>query len=65
MRRIESRLKKLASAFLVVLVLPAIAAAQGGATGAISGSVQDISGAVIAGAEVQIITRTREGSPVD
>lgn len=51
------RLKKFASAFLVVLVLAAIAAAQGGTTGAISGIVQDISGAVVAGAEIQIINQ--------
>lgn len=52
-----SRLKTLASVILVVLVLTAIAVAQGGATGAISGTVQDVSGAVIAGAEVQIINQ--------
>jgi hypothetical protein len=52
-----SRLKSLASLILVVLATAAIAAAQGGATGAISGMVQDVSGAVVAGAEVQIINQ--------
>ena len=52
-----SRLKTLASVILVVLVLTAIAAAQGGATGAISGAVQDITGAEVAGAQVQIINQ--------
>jgi len=51
-----SNLKLLASLILVVLAA-AIAAAQGGATGAISGTVQDVSGAVVAGAEVQIINQ--------
>ncbi|HYU46178.1 MAG TPA: carboxypeptidase-like regulatory domain-containing protein, partial [Terriglobales bacterium] len=51
-----SRLKSLAGLILVVLAA-AIAAAQGGATGAISGTVQDVSGAVVAGAEVQIINQ--------
>ncbi len=41
----------------VVLAAAAIAAAQGGATGAISGTAQDISGAALVGAEVQIINQ--------
>jgi len=40
-----------------VLLLAGLAAAQGGATGAISGTVQDVSGAVVAGAQVQIINQ--------
>ena len=50
-------LKWLARFILVVLGTAGIAAAQGGATGAISGTVQDVSGAVVAGAEVQIINQ--------
>ncbi|MBI3644675.1 MAG: TonB-dependent receptor [Acidobacteriales bacterium] len=42
---------------LIVVVLATLAAAQGGATGAISGTVQDITGAVVAGAQVQIINQ--------
>ena len=52
-----SRLKSLAVLILITLALAALAAAQGGATGAISGIVQDASGAVIAGAQVQIINQ--------
>ena len=52
-----SRLKSLAAFTAVVFVLAAMAAAQGGATGAISGTVQDVSGAVVAGAQVQIINQ--------
>src|SRR6266576_5636828 len=44
-------------AFAVVLALATLAAAQGGATGAISGTVTDVSGAIIAGAQVQIINQ--------
>ena len=51
------RLKWLAGLILVVLATVPIGAAQGGATGAISGTVQDVSGAVVAGAEVQIINQ--------
>jgi hypothetical protein len=50
-------LKSLAALTLVVLALSALAAAQGGATGAISGTVQDVTGAVVAGAQVQIINQ--------
>src|SRR2546426_2707223 len=42
---------------LVGLLLVGQALAQGGATGAITGTVQDPSGAVIAGAEVRIVNR--------
>ncbi len=48
---------RVARLVLVLLVAAGIAAAQGGATGAISGTAQDISGAVLAGAEVQIINQ--------
>src|SRR3979490_423660 len=40
-----------------MLALTALAAAQGGATGAISGTVNDVSGAAVAGAQVQIINQ--------
>ncbi len=52
-----SNLKSFTAFTLVVLALAAMAAAQGGATGAISGNVQDITGAVVAGAQVQIINQ--------
>ncbi|MGZ4835372.1 MAG: outer membrane beta-barrel protein [Terriglobales bacterium] len=52
-----SRLKSLTALTLVVLALAALATAQGGATGAISGDVQDITGAEVAGAQVQIINQ--------
>ncbi|MFY9558959.1 MAG: carboxypeptidase-like regulatory domain-containing protein [Terriglobales bacterium] len=52
-----SRLKALTALALTVLALTALAAAQGGATGAISGTVQDVTGAVVAGAQVQIINQ--------
>src|SRR2546428_14184564 len=42
---------------LVGLLLVGQALAQGGATGAITGTVQDPSGAVIAGAEVRIVNQ--------
>ncbi len=45
---------KLLCVFLLGVGLTCQAFAQGGATGAISGTVQDPSGAVVAGAEVQI-----------
>jgi hypothetical protein len=51
-----SNLKSL-TVFVAVLALGALAAAQGGATGAISGNVQDVSGAIVAGAQVQIINQ--------
>jgi hypothetical protein len=41
----------------IVLALAVLATAQGGATGAISGTVQDITGAAVAGAQVQIINQ--------
>src|ERR1700716_758314 len=40
-----------------MLALTALAVAQGGATGAISGTVNDVSGAAVAGAQVQIINQ--------
>jgi hypothetical protein len=47
--------------FLAVLtglvVLTTVVWAQGGATGAISGTVQDVSGAVVANAQVAIINQ--------
>ncbi len=49
-----SAIRVLAILLLLSLTLSSIAFAQGGATGAISGSVQDSSGAVIAGAQVTI-----------
>jgi Carboxypeptidase regulatory-like domain len=52
-----SRLKSLAAFTLVVLLLATVAAAQGGATGAISGTVEDVTGAVVVGAQVQIINQ--------
>src|SRR5713101_2917084 len=52
-----SSLKSFTSCTLVVLALATLAAAQGGATGAISGSVTDVTGAVLAGAQVQIINQ--------
>jgi hypothetical protein len=51
-----SNLKSFA-AIAVVLVLATLAAAQGGATGAISGTVTDITGANVVGAQVQIINQ--------
>src|SRR5947208_11749330 len=44
---------------LAVLVLLGQMFAQGGATGAITGTVQDPSGAVVAGAEVRIVNQDR------
>src|SRR4051812_25856714 len=51
-----SNLKSFA-AIAVVLALATLAAAQGGATGAISGTVTDITGANVVGAQVQIINQ--------
>src|SRR6267378_7187310 len=42
---------------LAILALTGLAAAQGGATGAISGTVNDVTGAAVAGAQVQIINQ--------
>src|SRR6266852_5986679 len=52
-----SSLKSFTTGTLVVLALATLAAAQGGATGAISGTVTDVTGAVLAGAQVQIINQ--------
>ena len=54
MHRLESRLLWIG---LAGLLLVGQALAQGGATGAITGTVQDPSGAVIAGAEVRIVNQ--------
>ncbi len=51
-------MQKLSGALWIVLVIPMLiggALAQGGATGAIEGTVQDPSGAVVANAEVRIV----------
>src|ERR1700691_4438229 len=50
----SSLVAKLISLSFVISLLMVQALAQGGATGAISGTVQDPSGAVVAGAEVRI-----------
>jgi hypothetical protein len=52
-----SSLKSFTTCTLVVLALATLATAQGGATGAISGTVTDVTGAVLAGAQVQIINQ--------
>jgi len=52
-----SSLKSFSVFVPVVLALAALATAQGGATGAISGNVTDVTGAIIAGAQVQIINQ--------
>lgn len=49
-------LQKLFALGVFFLLLPTLTFGQGGATGAISGTVQDTSGAVIAGAKVRIIS---------
>jgi hypothetical protein len=46
----------LVSVFCVAAVVTALA--QGGATGAISGTIQDVSGAVLPGAEIRIVNQT-------
>src|SRR5437588_3930537 len=51
------------AAFLITLSAPRCAYGQGGATGAISGTVVDTSGGSVAGADVQIID-TRTETPV-
>src|SRR5712692_8920022 len=48
-----------AAAFCVGAALMAFA--QGGATGAISGTVQDVSGAVVPGAEIRIVNQATGG----
>ncbi|MBZ5664771.1 MAG: TonB-dependent receptor [Acidobacteriia bacterium] len=54
-------MRKLGASLVFVSVLLGLSViqvlAQGGATGAISGAVQDVSGAVVAGAQVQIINQ--------
>jgi hypothetical protein len=49
-----SDIRKLAVLLLLSLCLGSLAFAQGGATGAIGGVVQDASGAVIANAKVSV-----------
>jgi hypothetical protein len=53
----NSVLARVAVIFILGLSLFSEAFAQGGATGAISGTVQDVTGAVVAGAQVQIINQ--------
>ena len=53
----NSVLARVAVVFILGLLLFREAYAQGGATGAISGTVQDVTGAVVAGAQVQIINQ--------
>src|SRR5580658_7962679 len=53
-RRLVSIAQKLAVVFLLSLACGSLAFAQGGATGAISGVVQDPSGAVISNAKVSV-----------
>src|ERR1035437_5434669 len=54
-------MRELAASLVLVGVLLGVsviqALAQGGATGAISGTVQDATGAVVAGAQVQIVNQ--------
>jgi len=50
-------MRLLAALILLVVALAALAAAQGGVTGAISGTVTDVTGAVVAGAQIQIINQ--------
>ena len=45
------------TALAATIVATSLAWAQGGATGAISGTVQDVSGAVVANAQVQIVNQ--------
>jgi hypothetical protein len=45
---------------LFILALAASAVGQGGATGAISGTVTDVTGAILSGAQVQIINQDTE-----
>jgi len=52
-----SKLNSLAVLTGLTILLAALAWGQGGATGAISGTVQDVTGAVVAGAQVQIINQ--------
>jgi len=52
-----SSLKSLAAYTVIVLILAGLVLAQGGATGAISGTIQDVTGAVVAGAQVQIVNQ--------
>jgi hypothetical protein len=49
-----SRLSRIISATFVAFLLVSLAIAQSGATGAITGTVQDPSGAVVAGADIRI-----------
>lgn len=51
------RLGEFITGIVGVLLVAVSAMAQGGATGAISGTVEDVSGALIAGAQVQIVNQ--------
>jgi Carboxypeptidase regulatory-like domain len=53
-----SRAGKIAAAVLSCLLLSEMVFAQGGATGAINGTVQDSSGGVLAGARVDVISES-------
>jgi hypothetical protein len=53
-----SSVRKLALVVLLISWLPALLFAQGGATGAITGTVQDPSGGVLAGARVDVISES-------
>lgn len=48
--------RRIASAVVVIIFLTELALAQGGATGAINGMVQDPSGAVLSGARVDVVS---------
>src|ERR1700736_1132602 len=50
--------RRIASAVLVLIFLAELVLAQGGATGAINGTVQDSSGAVLSGARVDVISES-------
>jgi len=49
---------RIAAAVALCLLLAEIAFAQGGATGAINGTVQDVSGGVLAGARVEVVSES-------
>jgi uncharacterized surface anchored protein len=51
-----TRLQKLATGVAVVLCLNPLVFSQGGATGAITGTIQDSSGGVLAGAKIEVIS---------
>src|SRR5438270_3214309 len=53
-------LKRFAAILLCVAMFTMMAEAQGGATGAISGMVTDVTGAAVAGAQVEVINQDTE-----